>query len=371
MGTQRSKANLEAAVTSNITTNGVGDITGSILNTLFDDFIESLIFNNGTTTIDNISLSSSWTASSGNDSSLTISSTANQSGTAGYRGLTVNVTETSTGSGAAILFDCNVDGSPIHRVWNTGVVQAADRASSPGTPDSGTGYLYFKTDGKYYAKNDAGTEYDLTDTGTGDVTKVGTPVDSQIGVWTGDGTIEGSSLFTWDGDTFNVDQSSGTGNFYFGDIENSTIQETNVYIHGKSGGDTDLLVTNAGNGDARIEVKTTGTNDPCAVFAVTDGGDRSWCMGIDNSDSDIFKITTMNQVGFSTPSDGTVVMEIETGGNFGFNGGSYGGGSKVLFIADRLVAPTSNPTSGGILYTESGALKYRGSSGTITTIANA
>ncbi|NBU93790.1 MAG: hypothetical protein EBS18_04470 [Actinobacteria bacterium] len=34
-------------------------------------------------------------------------------------------------------------------------------------------------------------------------------------------------------------------------------------------------------------------------------------------------------------------------------------------------APASNPTGGGYLYVESGALKYRGSSGTVTTIANA
>lgn len=34
--------------------------------------------------------------------------------------------------------------------------------------------------------------------GSGDVTKVGTPVDGQIGVWTGDGTIEGDSALTFD-----------------------------------------------------------------------------------------------------------------------------------------------------------------------------
>ena len=33
--------------------------------------------------------------------------------------------------------------------------------------------------------------------------------------------------------------------------------------------------------------------------------------------------------------------------------------------------PTANPTGGGVLYVEAGALKFRGSSGTITTIANA
>lgn len=34
--------------------------------------------------------------------------------------------------------------------------------SAPGVPDSGTGSLYAKSDGKVYFKNDSGTEYDLT-----------------------------------------------------------------------------------------------------------------------------------------------------------------------------------------------------------------
>src|SRR6056297_23815 len=40
--------------------------------------------------------------------------------------------------------------------------------------------------------------------GGGDVSKVGTPVDNEIGVWTGDGTIEGDTNFTWDGSTLDI-----------------------------------------------------------------------------------------------------------------------------------------------------------------------
>jgi hypothetical protein len=42
-----------------------------------------------------------------------------------------------------------------------------------------------------------------------------------------------------------------------------------------------------------------------------------------------------------------------------------------LFIANASTAPTGNPSAGGFLWVESGALKYRGSSGTVTTIASA
>jgi hypothetical protein len=56
---------------------------------------------------------------------------------------------------------------------------------------------------------------------------------------------------------------------------------------------------------------------------------------------------------------------------FGSSNVTAGGGQGVIKITNRVVAPTTNPTGGGVLYVESGALKYRGSSGTVTTIANA
>jgi hypothetical protein len=47
---------------------------------------------------------------------------------------------------------------------------------------------------------------------------------------------------------------------------------------------------------------------------------------------------------------------------------SFGGGKGVMFLANASAAPSSNPTGGGILYCEAGSLKYRGSSGTVTTV---
>lgn len=43
-----------------------------------------------------------------------------------------------------------------------------------------------------------------TPAGSGDVSKVGTPVNNQIGVWTGDGTIEGDGNLTWSGTVLGV-----------------------------------------------------------------------------------------------------------------------------------------------------------------------
>ena len=63
-------------------------------------------------------------------------------------------------------------------------------------------------------------------------------------------------------------------------------------------------------------------------------------------------------------------MRIDNAGNLGLGGASFGGGARVFFLANAT-APTSNPAGGGIFYVESGALKYRGTSGTTTTIAPA
>jgi len=78
---------------------------------------------------------------------------------------------------------------------------------------------------------------------------------------------------------------------------------------------------------------------------------------------------------FSTTADGaasvTERMRINNAGSVGIGGSSFGSGALVCFIANATTVPTTNPTGGGVLYVEAGALKFRGSSGTVTTIAAA
>lgn len=50
---------------------------------------------------------------------------------------------------------------------------------------------------------------------------------------------------------------------------------------------------------------------------------------------------------------------------------SFGSGQGVVFISNAGVNPSTNPSGGGVLYVDSGVLKYRGSSGTVTTLGNA
>jgi hypothetical protein len=67
-----------------------------------------------------------------------------------------------------------------------------------------------------------------------------------------------------------------------------------------------------------------------------------------------------------------VFQRLVAGGNIGFRTSSqFGRGEGVIAIANATLAPSVSPAGGGILYVEEGSLKYRGSSGTITTIAPA
>jgi hypothetical protein len=65
-----------------------------------------------------------------------------------------------------------------------------------------------------------------------------------------------------------------------------------------------------------------------------------------------------------------VDLHITLQGNVSlFSTGSFGGGVRVLSLSNATTVPTTNPTGGGVLWCEGGALQYRGSSGTVTTIA--
>ena len=65
----------------------------------------------------------------------------------------------------------------------------------------------------------------------------------------------------------------------------------------------------------------------------------------------------------------TQALSLTAAGNLLLGGTTDPGGTKVLYIGNGTTPGT--PTSGGVLYVESGALKYKGSSGTVTTLGAA
>jgi hypothetical protein len=98
------------------------------------------------------------------------------------------------------------------------------------------------------------------------------------------------------------------------------------------------------------------------------------------------RTTGTNMAEFRRPSDGAVRTRISNTAQLvtqevaflagpavqiGSTSTQVGGGSGVVGIANAGTVPTTNPTGGGVLYASGGALLWRGSNGTVTTIAPA
>jgi hypothetical protein len=97
-----------------------------------------------------------------------------------------------------------------------------------------------------------------------------------------------------------------------------------------------------------------------------DAGDKVGNFEV-HSDSEIHLIN--ESLTLITTSNGPTELYYQEG--LGLNGAfQIAGGQGHIYIANLTTAPTSNPTGGGFFYVQGGALKFRGSSGTITTIAN-
>lgn len=122
-------------------------------------------------------------------------------------------------------------------------------------------------------------------------------------------------------------------------------------------------------GYARVTVETGANNDETSIMFT--GGSGS--------------IGTMAAFGPSTASGPGFAANMLTISNFvnnsGFisfhtnTGGTLAERMRILnagtIFVGNSAAPGSNPSGGGYFYAEGGALKWRGSSGTVTTIANA
>lgn len=127
--------------------------------------------------------------------------------------------------------------------------------------------------------------------------------------------------------------------------------------------------TQNGTTTAKVEnPDTTNTNSRARVI-VTGGTVETALTSIHTSGA---FIGTNSSHAATLMTAGAQRIYLDTSGNVAIGGtSSFGSGSGVIFIENRAAAPSSNPTGGGILYVESGALKFRGSGGTVTTLANA
>lgn len=140
-----------------------------------------------------------------------------------------------------------------------------------------------------------------------------------------------------------------------------------------------IEVRNTGTGVAKLLAQSTGGNAELRLNRA--GGtarsslvkfgspiDVEWQMGMESNTEDFsIKQQITGQHTFIIKR----VNELASTSNIGFYNASFGNGVGVLSLGNANTVPTANPAGGGIIYCEAGALKYRGTSGTITTLGNA
>lgn len=112
------------------------------------------------------------------------------------------------------------------------------------------------------------------------------------------------------------------------------------------------------------------SSNSASLILDTQGSDK-WSLELHSDSTDNLHIRDK-----VTPSTAILIARQSTQANMTLLGGStpgttWGGGIGVILLTNANTTPSSNPTGGGLLYVSAGALVYRGSSGTVTTIANA
>lgn len=118
-----------------------------------------------------------------------------------------------------------------------------------------------------------------------------------------------------------------------------------------------------------VDSAATTTGDPLTIAAQD-------CSGTTAVTAGILRLRAGNATGGAgTRNGGSVELLVGTGatsvGNIslGLAAANFQSMQRGIFVSDSAAVPTGNPAAGGFLYSEAGALKWRGSAGNTTTIA--
>jgi hypothetical protein len=249
------------------------------------------------------------------DGTVKYRTAASIGGGGGITELTGDVTASGSGSvvatiapGVIVNADINASAAIAYSKLNlTGAILNADLAGAVSVAKGGTAVTSISAKSIWVA-NSANTITEVTPgagqsirinagntaweaytpgSGGGDVTKVGTPVDNQVGVWTGNGTIEGVPTLTFDGNTLGLNRTATAGDVY-----------------------VPLLSANTSSSSVVVDFyETTGLNFPRVTFQTT-GGENAGFRNIHNGTSQFF---------FGMANDG------QYGGTVGASSGRYMG----------------------------------------------
>ena len=135
---------------------------------------------------------------------------------------------------------------------------------------------------------------------------------------------------------------------------------------------TELRLENTSTGNAAaVDIRLRNDQGWAAIYAVYGGSFTT--SGFAVADTAVFQFNGPGGLTLAATNTSAHVRLYAgaTSGNFGFNTGTFGTSAFGVIGIANGTAPSSSPAGIGQLYVESGALKYRGSSGTITTLGAA
>jgi hypothetical protein len=155
-----------------------------------------------------------------------------------------------------------------------------------------------------------------------------------------------------------------------------------VSIGGSSGTAGGLAIARASG--VALTITPTATGGQAALVTGTDATARSWQGQVsgDTTTRSVMYVDGKQEWGSGAATRDTNLYRsnpavLKTDGalqattSLRLNTTSLGGGVGVVALANATTAPASTPSGGGVLYVNAGALVYKGSSGTVTTIAPA
>ena len=173
------------------------------------------------------------------------------------------------------------------------------------------GMMWYNTDTNKFVFRENGSDVNLGGGGGGDVSKVGTPVDNQVGVWTGDGTIEGTSGFTYSGTSLSItgkiDLGLGSSNgVYFGDGDSGIYELSDdiLIVTGPVG--TRIRASNANGFGLDVGDAASATNPTLMPSQVDTNTGIGW------SAADTLEFITGGSSAATINSDGGLVLNSTT-----------------------------------------------------------
>lgn len=149
-------------------------------------------------------------------------------------------------------------------------------------------------------------------------------------------------------------------------VQSATVSPSTVFI--ANGADS--------NGSQMMFFKTRATAPGTDANTIVASGDQISTFLFGGADGAAYKYAAQITAGIDgTPGTndmpGYLLFRVTADGSASPSDALKIGNDRVLTINNCVAAPSGTPTTSGYLYVESGALKYKGSSGTVTTVANA